>query len=289
MFKYFMIKQITIIGLGLIGGSIAYAMKHTDFCQRIIAYDPQIDALKKAKQLGIIDGYETTVANAAKNSDFILIATPLSEFDNILHSLHQVITSETIITDVGSVKMTVIESAQPILKEKFSQFVPGHPIAGSEKSGFDAATADLFKNHLVVLTPNPITSRKSIEIVKLFWEKMQARVQIIDADFHDQILAITSHLPQLLAYTYMNQIANQPNFPQILNYTGNGFKDFTRIAASNPDIWIDICITNREAILNSLEHFKTDLNILQNALESQNKETLREIFTRSCNTKKLST
>lgn len=276
-----MIKQLTIIGLGLIGGSVACAMKRANFCQRIVAYDQHIEALKKAQQLGMIDHYENTIENAAKNADLILIATPLSTFENILSSLKNIITSKTIITDVGSVKTPVIEISHKILKEKFSQFVPGHPIAGSEKSGFNAAQENLFKNHLIILTPVNETDPKATALVTLLWEKTNARVEILNAQVHDQVLAITSHLPQLLSYAFMNQIVDQSNYPEILNYTGNGFKDFTRLATSNPEIWADICLANRENILSVIENFETHLTTLHTALESRNKEALREMFYRS--------
>lgn len=273
-----MIKQLTIIGLGLIGGSVARAIKPTGFCQTIVAYDNDEETLKTAKKLQIIDDYAKDISAAVNNADLVLLATPLNALPEVLTKIKSSIHHKTFITDVCSVKESVISLAKNILAENFSNFVPGHPIAGSEKSGIAAAKSDLFENRLIILTPTADTKPSALETVELFWRQTAAQVEIMEANLHDQILAATSHLPQMLAYTFMQDMA-QKKYPNILNYAGSGLKDFTRLAGSNPDLWINISLENRCAIVEEIEIFKKYLNLLQQAIENQDREKLLEIFT----------
>jgi 3-phosphoshikimate 1-carboxyvinyltransferase len=274
-----MIKQLTILGLGLIGGSIARAIKPTKFCKTIVGFDTNSANTKKALNFKLIDKAAPNLATAVKNADLIIICVPVSAFANLLQDIKNEIKTNAVITDVSSVKFDISTLAKNILGKKFSQFVPGHPIAGSEKSGLAAAKKDLFTNHLVILTPDKKTNKKAIELVKSFWEKMNAKVKITNPHFHDQLLAVTSHLPQMLAYLFMNYVHENPYYPEILKYTGNGFKDFTRIAGSNPELWKDIILANADTLRLEIQKFKLDLLALQTALENSDEQLLLAIFT----------
>lgn len=272
------IKQLTIIGLGLIGGSVARAIKPMRFCETLVAYDSNPATLKKALEAAIIDHYETNLSTATKNADLILIAAPIGQTENILKEIAAEIKKGCVITDVGSAKESVIDTAARVLGPQFSQFVPGHPIAGSEKSGLEASQLDLFENKLAVLTPTPATHANALKMVKLFWLQMGARVKIMDSREHDAIFALTSHLPQLLAYNFMHQITTQKEYPGIFEFAGSGFKDFTRLAGSHPELWKDICINNRVAILARMEQFQQQLNLLKNAIDRKDVKLLMDIF-----------
>jgi prephenate dehydrogenase len=272
--------QITIIGLGLMGGSIACALKQTSFAGLIVAYDANTAALQTAMEVGLIDEAIPDLGKAVQNADYIVIATPLTAYQTIfktirLHLQHK----PAIITDVGSVKGCVIQWAQQELRDAFPYFVPGHPIAGGEKSGVEATTADLFQDKLMVLTPTSQTNQQAVTKIKKLWEKIGARVELMDANLHDEILAATSHMPQMLVSTFMKNLEAHPNFPQLLKYTGSGFKDFTRIANSNAALWTGITLNNRAALLQELQQFRQHLDELISALTTKNESALRAFFT----------
>lgn len=276
-----MIKQLTIIGLGLIGGSIARAIKPTGFCQKIVAYDKNSEVLNHVKHANLVDSVAHTIESAINDADLILLAVPPSEFAVVLYDLAKNISQRTVITDVSSVKSSLIHVANNILGEYKNQFVPGHPIAGSEKSGLIAAEKDLFENRVVILTPTLETNPAAIEMVKIFWENLNAHVKFLSPEDHDSFLAATSHLPQILAYTLMDQIVNEKSYPEVLEFTGAGFRDVTRIAASDPKLWTDICIQNRNPLLVELDQIRRRLHSLQSALENQDDQYLLEIFSRA--------
>jgi prephenate dehydrogenase len=269
--------QVTIIGLGLIGGSIALALKQNSFAQRIVAYDIDQESLQTASAAQIICAAQDS-ATAIQKADYVIIATPLTAYSTILNAIRPHLQPHTVITDVGSVKADVMRLAQRQLGTAFSRFVPGHPIAGMEKSGINAANAALFQDKLVILTPAPQTDIQAIELIKQLWKKIGAQVEIMDSLLHDEILATTSHLPQLLAYTYLQTLRAHKDFPELLKYTGTGFKDFTRIAASNPALWADIALNNRAVLLQELGQFRQHLEQLNNALVTENYEALQSFF-----------
>jgi len=274
-----LVKRLTIIGVGLIGGSIARALKKIDACDEIIGCGRNIANLETAIELGVIDKYETQVDRAVANSDLVIVAVPLRSIAGIFKIISKEISPQTIITDVGSAKASVIADAKQYLGPPFPQFVPGHPIAGTEKSGVAASFAELFEDHKVILTPVPETNPQAVETVTLMWQKIGATVVKMSVAQHDEILAATSHLPHLLAYSLVNTL-NQMN-PEVFEFAAGGFRDFTRIASSDPTMWHDISLSNQDAILNMLELFKNQLDHLTKAIQQSDSSEIKDIFSRA--------
>jgi prephenate dehydrogenase len=272
-------KQLTIIGLGLIGGSIAMAAKASHLFEKIVAYDIDKKALSLATKVGIIDMSEKTITAAAKNADLIMIAVPIEKLATVLKQIKPALNKNTIITDVISVKQSVAVVAKKILGAQFKQFVLGHPIAGSEKQGITAAKAGLFNHRTVVLTPDKQTQPTAIKTVTLFWQQLGSQIEILTPQLHDQFLATTSHLPQLLTYAYAANVGQQKKIETLLKFTGSGFRDFTRLARSHPNLWIGICLANRQELLKQLGQLQKTLTNIQSALQKQNAKKLKNIFT----------
>jgi prephenate dehydrogenase len=274
-----LVKRLTIIGVGLIGGSIARALKRIDACGEIIGCGRNVANLETAIELGVIDKYETQVDRAVANSDLVIVAVPLRSIAGIFQTISKQISPQTIITDVGSAKASVIADAKQYLGPHFPYFVPGHPIAGTEKSGVAASFAELFEDHKVILTPVPETNPQAVETVTLMWQKIGATVVNMSVAQHDEILAATSHLPHLLAYNLVNTL-NQMN-PEVFEFAAGGFRDFTRIASSDPTMWHDISLSNQDAILNMLELFRNQLDHLTKAIQQGDSSEIKDIFSRA--------
>lgn len=274
-----MIRQVTIIGLGLIGGSIAAALKNSGFCEKLAGYDIHLDNVTQAIQKGFITAGKEDIITAIADAELIIIAVPVGQTAAIFQAIATHATKQTLIMDVGSTKASIVAEAEQLLSPtQFSQYVPTHPIAGSEKSGIAAANPQLFEQRSVIITPHPHTASQAIATVSALWRQLGAKVKIVDAAYHDEVLALTSHLPQLLAYTYMEFLARQQNYPELLDFAGSGLRDFTRIAASQPDIWLDICQQNRSAILSALNDFKHSLQQLTTALQNDDMKILETFF-----------
>ena len=271
-----MINQLTILGMGLMGGSVAKAAKQFPSPPTIVGYDPDEAACKTAKQLDFIDHYETRIPAAIANADLILIAAPVGCYQQIFTELKDQLASHVIITDLGSTKASVITAAE-VLGKKIAQFVPGHPIAGSEKQGVAAAVEGLFDDCVLVLTPLPQNQSKAIQMVTEFWQQLGARVKTLSPEQHDQCLAYTSHLPHVIAAAFINSLSD----PAWLAYTGQGFRDFTRIASTNPPMWRDIALANREAILEQLTLFQEQLTAFHEAIDQEDAKQLTELFAQS--------
>lgn len=280
-----MINQLAIIGVGLIGGSLARALKRKRACGKVVGYGRDTTHLQKAVDLGVIDEFGLTIANAVKDADVIVLATPLATTETLLKSMHGYLKDTAIITDVGSAKGSVVEAARKALGDHFSRFVPGHPIAGKEKSGVEASTADLFESHRVILTPLPETSVNALELVTNMWETAGAEVVHLSVDQHDEILAATSHLPHMLAYALVDCLAGMQERDEIFRFAAGGFADFTRIASSHPQMWNDICFSNRKQLLKALDLFDEYLNKIRSAIESDNSDELLKIFKRAKETR----
>ncbi len=274
-----LVKRLTIIGVGLIGGSIARALKKIDACGEIIGCGRNVANLETAIELGVIDKYETQIDRAVANSDLVIVAVPLRSIAGIFKTISKQISPQTIITDVGSAKASVIADAKQYLDQHFPQFVPGHPIAGTEKSGVAASFAELFEDHKVILTPVPETNPAAVETVTLMWQQIGATVVKMLVAQHDEILAATSHLPHLLAYSLVNTL-NQMN-PEVFEFAAGGFRDFTRIASSDPTMWHDISLSNQDAILNMLELFRNQLDHLTKAIQQGDSSKIKDIFSRA--------
>jgi len=280
-----LINRLAIIGVGLIGGSLARALKRKNVCKRVVGYGRDLANLQKAVDLGVIDEYSLTVASAVKDADVVVLATPLATTETLLKSMRSYLRDDVIITDVGSAKGSVVDAARVALDKVFPSFVPGHPIAGKEKSGVEASVADLFEDHRVILTPLPETSVNALSLVNKMWELTGAEVVQVSVEQHDEILAATSHLPHLLAYALVDCLAGMQERDEIFKFAAGGFADFSRIASSNPRMWHDICFSNRKQLLKVLDLFDEYLNNIRTAIKNDNSDDLLKIFTRAKETR----
>jgi prephenate dehydrogenase len=275
------LKKLVIFGVGLIGGSVALALKKTKTPATIVGVGRSAESLQTALDLGVIDVDTSDVAAAIKDADLVLIAAPVAQTPAILNAIKPHLNASTVITDAGSTKGDVLQCAKDILGEQFNQFVGGHPIAGAEKSGVSAATADLYLNKNVVLTPTAETDPEAIALVKTLWQACGANVSEMTAATHDGIFAAVSHLPHLLAFALVDDIASRTNAEQLFGFAASGFRDFTRIAGSHPEMWRDISLANRTALLNELDAYQQELSKLQQLLKAQDGAGLEALFERA--------
>ncbi len=270
-----------IFGVGLIGGSVALALKKAGNSPQIVGVGRTEESLKTALELGVIDIATSSIEDALQNADLVLIATPVAQTPAILKSIKPYLSSKTIITDAGSTKGDVLYCAKEILGELSSQFIGGHPIAGAEKSGVTAAIATLYENKNIVLTPTADTSKQAIEMVTQLWQTCAAKVSIMSADTHDNIFAAVSHLPHLLAFALVDNIAARPNTEQLFSFAASGFRDFTRIAGSHPEMWRDISLANKDALLIELDAYETQLSSIKKMLQHGDGASLQTLFERA--------
>ena len=274
-------KKLVIFGVGLIGGSVALALKKAQFTASIIGVGRNKSSLNEALNLGVIDSAETDIAKALDGADIILIAAPVAQTSSILQSIKPHLSSQTVITDAGSTKGDVLTCAKTVLGEQYNQFVGGHPIAGAEKSGVSAAKFDLFIGKNIVLTPSAETRNDAIASVTQLWQACGANVSQMSAESHDSIFAAVSHLPHLLAFALVDDIAARPNAAQLFSFAASGFRDFTRIAGSHPEMWRDISLANKTALLNELSAYQLELNQLKQLLENEDGARLQALFERA--------
>jgi len=278
------LNKIVIFGVGLIGGSVALALKKTGVAPKIVGVGRNIENLQTAINLGVIDEAEADIAKAVGDANLVLIATPVAQTQKILEAIIPHLSQSTVVTDAGSTKSDIAQYVMNASKraknpEHFlSQFVGGHPIAGAEKSGVIAAKEDLFIGKNVVLTPNEKTSLEAIKLVRELWQTTGANVSEMTAQKHDQIFAAVSHLPHLLAFALVNNLANRPNAKQLFNFAASGFRDFTRIAGSSPEMWRDISLANKTALLNELEAYQAEISALHNLLKNEGSQGLQAMF-----------
>jgi len=275
------LKKIVIFGVGLIGGSVALALKKAGSTAQIVGVGRSSESLQAALDLGVIDTATSDIATAVTDADIILIAAPVAQTSSILNAIKPYLTASTVITDAGSTKSDVLQCAQEILGTQFSQFVGGHPIAGAEKSGVTAAMADLYTNKNVVLTPTTATNTAATRQVTALWQACGANVSEMSAATHDGIFAAVSHLPHLLAFALVDDIAARPNAEQLFGFAASGFRDFTRIAGSHPEMWRDISLANRTALLSELNAYQAELARLHDLLEREDGNGLQALFERA--------
>lgn len=273
-----LINRLAIIGVGLIGGSLARALRRKKVCESVIGYGRNRDNLKKAVELNVIDEFSEDIHRVVNKADVVVMATPLATYESLFKAMHPSLRDDVVITDVGSVKGSVVDAARKTLGHLLPQFVPGHPIAGNEKSGVEASFAELFEAHRVILTPLPETQVQAINLVTQMWEVTGAEVVHLDVDHHDAVLAATSHLPHMLAYALVDCLASMQSRSEIFKFAAGGFADFTRIASSHPKMWHDICFSNRTQLLEALNHFNDHLNGIKEAIENEDSEKLLKIF-----------
>ncbi len=273
------IKRLCLIGVGLIGGSLLRALRRAGVVDEIVGCGRNRDSLEKALKLGVIDRIEQDPAQAVAGADIVVLAVPLGAMETIFTAIAPGLGNETILTDVGSAKASVVEAASKVFTELPAGFVPGHPIAGTEKSGVEASFAELFEGRRVILTPTSKSSAAAIERVRAMWQACGAEVVEMDIAQHDEVLAATSHLPHMLAYSLVEMLARRQDSEEIFACAAGGFRDFTRIASSDPTMWHDIALANQEALAALLEQFSDDLQALAGAVREGDSDYLKTLFT----------
>jgi cyclohexadieny/prephenate dehydrogenase len=274
--------RVAIIGIGLIGSSFARGLKLKGLAREIAIHDASTDAMREAKELELGHHYCASAGEAVANADLVVLAVPLGAYADLAPMVAPNLKKGAILSDVGSVKQAVIRDLGPTLPEGV-HFIPGHPLAGTEHSGPKSGFAELFHGRWCVLTPPPGTDEAAIARLKALWVGLGSQVEIMAAGHHDQVLAITSHLPHLIAYTIVDTATflEDETKQEVIKFSATGFRDFTRIAASDPIMWRDIFLNNREAVLEMLGRFTEDLTALQRAIRWGEGEKLQEVFTRT--------
>lgn len=280
------VDRVCILALGLIGGSLAKALKAKGFAREIVGWGRRQSSLEKGVQLGVIDHYELDLATAVAGSDIIVIATPTQIAEKMMHQLAElcgrgVINDTAVITDVASVKGNLLAAAQSAFGGMPGNVVLGHPIAGSEKSGVEAAKVDLYENHKVILTPCAETDPAALQLIREMWTATGAELAEMPVAEHDEVLAATSHLPHLLAYALVDALSAMEERQNIFRYAAGGFRDFTRIASSDPTMWHEISLANSGAILATLDRFSEHLGNLRQAIAAGDDQAILDCFTRA--------
>ncbi len=276
-----MINKLVIIGVGLIGGSLARALKRAGACKEIVGSGRSEAQLQKAVALGVIDRYEMDARLAVQGADVVVLAVPVGAVEAVLQQIAGQLAPHTIVTDVGSTKASVVEAVRRVFGAIPPNFVPGHPIAGTEQNGVEASHVDLFQQRRVVLTPLATTDIEAVAKVRAMWQCTGAEVITMDVAHHDEVLAATSHLPHLLAYTLVDMLARMDKSEELFQFAASGFRDFTRIAGSNPQMWCDICLANPTAIMAALDQFGDELERLKAAIHQQDSQAILALFTRA--------
>jgi prephenate dehydrogenase len=271
-------RKVVIFGVGLIGGSFALALRRANAVGEIVGFGRSAATLKQARQFGLIDRIGDDVAREVRDADLILLATPVAQMAEIFARIAPHLGANTLITDGGSTKADVVEAARQQLGAKIAQFIPAHPVAGAELSGPAAALAELYQGKKVVLTPLPENLPADIARVRAAWEACGALVSELTPERHDEVFAAVSHLPHLLAFTLVHDLAQRDDRDLLLSFAASGFRDFTRIAASSPEMWRDISLANRDALLGEVEQYAAELYKLHQALQQRDAAKLEEMF-----------
>lgn len=277
-------SRVVIVGVGLIGGSLALALKRAGVAGIVVGVGRSPASLQKALDLGVIDE-AATLEDAARGASLIVLCAPVAQNFALLHALEPHLQPGTIVTDAGSTKSDVIMAAKTALGDKVAQFVPAHPIAGRELNGVEAALADLYVGKKTVLCPLQENARADVAAVRAMWETAGAQCHVMSAVQHDAVFAAVSHLPHVLSYALVAQVANAEDASLKLDFAGGGFRDFTRIAASSPEMWRDICVANRDALLRELNTYQSVLAHLKAQIEKGDGDALERIFTRASKTR----
>jgi prephenate dehydrogenase len=254
------IKKLVIFGVGLIGGSLALALRQVGYCETIVGCSRNAAHLQQAVDLGVIDSFTLDPQEAVREADMVLLAVPMGAMGALLQQIKPALPTDAILTDAGSTKGSVVAEVLQVFGADYARFVPGHPIAGREKSGVEAAIPDLYQNRRVILTPLAHTDADAVAKVEAMWRVTGALLEQMPVALHDQVLAATSHLPHVLAFSLVDTLLNMPQREDILRYAAGGFRDFTRIASSDPIMWRDICLTNKDAILTMINAYQHNLS-----------------------------
>jgi prephenate dehydrogenase len=272
------IERLVVVGVGLIGGSYAAALRRADAVRTVVGLGRTRAALARARDLGLIDEAHDDARAALAGADLVMLAMPVGATRAALERIAPHLDPAAIVTDAGSTKSDVIAAAREVLGAAFPRFVPGHPIAGAEKSGAEAAFPDLFKGRKTVLTPVAETSPAAVSTVRALWQACGADVRAMSAEDHDAVFATVSHLPHLLAYALVHEVASQPRAATFFEYAASGFRDFTRIASSHPEMWRDICVANRVELGRQLERYRASLEALQRMVDAGDGAALEAVF-----------
>jgi prephenate dehydrogenase len=270
--------KLAVIGVGLIGGSFALALKQARRVAHVVGAGRSPANLRLALERGAIDSIAADARGAAREADVILVAAPVAQFPGLFAGIAGALSPKAIVTDAGSTKRDVIAAARRALGAKAAQFVPGHPIAGAEKSGAGAASAELFRGRRVVLTPLAENEPAAVEEIQGLWAACGANVSRMDAAEHDAVLGAVSHLPHVLAYALVHEVARRPNAEQLFSFAAGGFRDFTRIASSHPEMWRDICVANHDRLLGELRRYQEKLSAVGKLLEAADGQALERLF-----------
>ena len=276
-----MIERLAIIGVGLIGSSLSLALKQAGAVGEVIGFGRNAENLARGVELGVLDRYESSIAAAVRDADVVVVAVPLGAMAAVFAQLRGELRDDAVITDVGSSKRSVLEAARAALADEFDRFVPGHPIAGNEKSGVEAGFATLYQGRRVILTPPEDCEQSAVACVDAMWRACGADIEYLDVDHHDKVLAATSHLPHMLAYALVHHLSNLNDHEEIFRYAAGGFRDFTRIASSDPVMWRDVCIANGPPLIDLIDQFQVELNQVRQAIEAQDADGLLRLFGRA--------
>ena len=279
--KKTLIENMAIVGVGLMGGSLAMSLREKGEVGHVTGIGRGLENLEKAKDLDIVDGYTQSLKDGLEDADMIVVATPVGSIVDLIKSNQEYMKDGAIITDVGSVKEEIVNEVDAILDSRLS-FVGGHPIAGTEKSGAGAAFPELYSGSRCILTPSDKTDNRALETVENMWELTGAEVIIMDAPAHDKILASISHLPHVVAYALVNTVDGVRDFSEnIMKYSAGGFRDFTRIASSSPEMWRDICFMNKKALLEMMDSYIAELREIRSMIDNDDMDGLLEDFSKS--------
>jgi prephenate dehydrogenase len=271
-------KKLVILGLGLMGGSLAAGLRARGLVDQVVGWGRREASLQRGVELGCIDTYTLDLAAAVSGADMVVIATPTLIAEKVLEQMRDLLQPGCVLTDVASVKGNLLRRARAIWGQEPANLVLAHPIAGSEESGVDAARGDLFAQHRVILTPTERTDPDALAVVGQMWQAVGAEVVQMDVEQHDQVLAATSHLPHILAYSLVDLLAHQDQKQEIFRFAAGGFRDFTRIASSDPQMWHDISLANRDALLQMIDQFSQQLLLLRGAIEHSDSDQILSLY-----------
>ena len=271
-------QRVAVIGVGLIGGSFALALKQAKACSHVVGVGRNPANLRLALERGVIDSLSSDPARAVQDADLVLVSAPVGQFPKIFSAVAGSLKASAIVTDAGSTKRDVVAAARKVLKKKIGQFVPAHPIAGAEKSGAGAANAELFRGRRVVITPLKENASQAVEKVNQAWSSCGARTSQMTPQQHDEVFAAVSHLPHFLAYALVHEFNGRKNANELFSFAAGGFRDFTRIASSHPEMWRDICIANKDALLAEIDRYSAQLASLRPLVERGDGQALEQLF-----------
>ena len=276
-----LIRRLAVIGVGLIGGSLARALRAAGEVGEVVGCGRGRPNLEQAVELGVIDRFSQDIGEAVQGADLVFLAVPLGAMESAFMAMRDRLEPGAVVTDGGSAKGSVVAACQAAFGELASCFVPGHPIAGTEQSGVAASFPELYRNRRVILTPTELTSRQALTMVEAMWRTCGAEITSMSVQHHDEVLAATSHLPHMLAFSLVDSLARLKEHDDIFRYAAGGFRDFTRIASSNPVMWRDICIANRAALSDMMERYIAEMGELAQAVRQGDGDHLLEIFARA--------